>query len=264
MVRDVDTVYLALRARILSGELAPGTVLDQGDVAQEFDVNEKKVRQVLSSLVGCGYSARTQAVYTVRGLNVAEVEEWCQIVCAVLELGIARVVLDGNRNGEQLVRLCDQLPSSEPVRSERFYLWTLEVYASLLCGQRSHLAEFLAQLVPPMFFRLLGLAEIDTKAGASFRRMVSQIIEAIRSDRDVGAATDACRTHFDALSVTLLEQLHVRNAGAGPDLLVDYERTVERRINGNINYITSPSAPKPMLPPLMANQAASVKVFLPD
>lgn len=264
MVRDVDTVYLALRSRILSGQLAPGNVLDQIDIAQSFGVNDKKVRQVLSSLYGDGYLSRAQAVYSVRGIDPAEVEEWRQIFCAVLELGIIRVAVDGSSGADQLVRLCEQLPAAEPVESERFYLWTLDVYASLLCGHHSHLAAFVAQLVPPMFFRLLGLAEIDNKAGASFRRMVDQIINAIRSDRNARAATDACREHLDALSITLQEQLNRRNAGAGLDLLGDYERTVERRINGNINYITTPSAPKPMLPPLTANQVASLKVFLPD
>lgn len=264
MVRDVDTVYMALRARVLSGDLAPGAVLDQPDLAQAFDVNEKKVRQVLSSMAGDGYLSRAQAIYSVRGLTAAEIEEWRQIFCAVLELGITRVVIDGNRNGDQLVRLCQQPGATEPVQSERFYCWTLEVYTSLLCGQRSHLAEFLAQLVPPMFFRLLGLAEIETETTASFRSMVDQILDAIRADRNVRAATEACRAHFDALSVALEAQLERRNAGIGPDLLADCERTVERRINGNINYLTSPSAPKPMLPPLTANQPAAVKAFLPD
>jgi hypothetical protein len=66
------------------------------------------------------------------------------------------------------------------------------------------------------------------------------------------------------LSAALHRQLDCRNDGTGPDLLGDGERSVERRITGDINYLRTPSAPKQLMPRLPANLAASVKGFLPD
>ncbi|KHL24271.1 hypothetical protein PK98_15000 [Croceibacterium mercuriale] len=264
MVHDVDTVYLALRARILSGALAPETLLDATELEHSFGVNEKKVRQVLSSLCGDGFLTRSKSNYSIAVLTHAEVEEWLQIFCALVELGAARLVLDGDPKGESLERIASKDASSLPAADERFYLWTLEVYSSLLGGQQAKLTEFANQLVPPMFFRLLGLAEFGTKEGASLRRLVDQVIEAARSGRNARDAADACRAHFEAVSRALHAQLDDRNAGSGLDLLGGAERTVERRITGHINYLRTPSAPKQLLPRLRPDQVAVVKGFLPD
>lgn len=264
MVHDVDTVYLALRARILSGALAPDTLLDATELERSFGISDKRVRQVLSSLAGDGFLNRSRMTYSVTTLTHAEVEEWLQIFCALIELGAARLVLDGDPKGEHLGSILKKEAASLPAVDERFYLWMLELFCTLLGGQHAKLTAFASQLVPPMFFRLLGLAEIETAGGAGLRGMANQIIEAARAGRNARMASDACRSHFEAVSVALHAQLDHRNAGTGPDLLGSFERTVERRINGHINYLRTPSAPKPLFPRLRASQVAVVKGFLPD
>lgn len=264
MVHDVDTVYMALRKRVLSGELVPGTVIASAEVEQSFGVNDKKVRQVLTSLAGDGYLHRVQSTYTVIGYSHQEVEEWWQTLCAICELGAARLILDGDRHCEPLKRHLAAPMVGGPASDERFYLWSLEVYATLLGGQRSQMTAFANQLVPPMFFRLWWLAEIEAGNGDALRKAVDQVINAVCSDRDVRAGCDALRGYFEKLAKALHAQLDRRNAGSGPDLLGDVERTVEHRITGHTNYIRTPSAPKQMLPRLQTNPAASLKGFIPD
>lgn len=264
MVHDVDTVYIALRSRILAGELMPGSVVASDHIEQSFGINDKKVRQVLSSLAGDGYLVRSSTTYKVLGLTHEEVEEWRQILCALFELGVARMILDGDGHSEYLQRHFDKAVSVVPAKDERFYLGALELYGILLGGQDAKLTALANQLVPPMFFRLLWLAEIESGGGAALRQVVSRIIEAARCGRRVRDACQACRTYFDALSAALHRQLDCRNDGTGPDLLGDGERSVERRITGDINYLRTPSAPKQLMPRLPANLAASVKGFLPD
>jgi len=264
MVHDVDTVYIALRGRILAGELRPGGAVASDEIEQSFGINEKKVRQVLTSLAGDGYLVRSKGIYLVLGLGHEEIEEWRQVLCALFELGATRLILDRDRGGAYLQQHFDKAVAVLPAHDERFYLEALELYAMLLGGQQAKLTALANQLVPPIFFRLIWLAEIESGDGAALREVVTRIIEEIRSGRDARKGCEAVRTYFDALSGALHQQLDRRNDGIGPDLLGNMERSVEKRITGHINYLRTPSAPKQLMPRLPANQSASVKGFLPD
>ena len=46
MVHDVETVYIALRRRILAGELRPGSVIVSDDIEQSSGLNEKETESL--------------------------------------------------------------------------------------------------------------------------------------------------------------------------------------------------------------------------
>lgn len=263
MAQDVDTIYLALRTRILAGEWRPQTVLNAAELEQEFSTTDRKLRQVLNSLVGDGYLGRVQNVYSVPEIGSDEIEEWRQILCSLFELGAARLILDGQRLIPDLQRLHRAIVAAVPASDERFFVSAMQIYAVMLGGQSSTLTAFANQLVPPMFFRLLWLAEIESGDGVALRTAIDGILNAA-GRRDVSQARQACRTYCDDLSAALHRQLDQRNAGNGPDLLGSIELTVERRITYHVNYLTTPSAPKQLLPRLLPVNVASVKGFLPD
>lgn len=65
----------ALRARIVTARLAPGTHLHQADIAQEFGVSRIPVRDALQALAGEGLVDLTSAGALVSPMSVAVLDE---------------------------------------------------------------------------------------------------------------------------------------------------------------------------------------------
>lgn len=75
-----DVVHQKLRARILSGELASGHKVRQGDLANAFGTSRVPVREALRRLESEGLvTLRPQRGYVVASLDIKEIEEIFQI-----------------------------------------------------------------------------------------------------------------------------------------------------------------------------------------
>jgi len=104
----VDRLVAGLQARVLSGELSPGTRLRQEALAEEFGVSRTPVREALRTLHASGLvELRPNRGALVRGLSPREIRDAYE-VRAELE-GLAAKLAAGRIRHEQLDALHDAL-----------------------------------------------------------------------------------------------------------------------------------------------------------
>lgn len=253
MAGDLEDVYVALRGKILRGELPSGEPLTTKRVADEYDLSEKKSLPVLKALSADGYLYREHNTFTVAVWSHDQIEEWRQTLGAFCEIGAGRLVLDGGHRLAELRRHVDQTLAQWDVEEERFYLAALTFCGMLLGGSSSDLARLAGQLIPPVFFRLLWVADKQTERGTSLRRMIARFFE-IAPSRSVREAKAACVLYFDGIAPALHAQLDARNQSAGVGIpIAKSNQFIEPRLTGHSNIIArgaSPSGPQLLLPEL--------------
>lgn len=111
--RAVDTVTDALRARILAGEIAPGTPLREEDLSATYEVSRHTSRTALSTLT----AERLVVAEPYRGMRVARLDEAAlralqQLRCA-LETEALQLVRERAVRPPQVDDALDQLQQAE-------------------------------------------------------------------------------------------------------------------------------------------------------
>ncbi|HEV7207577.1 MAG TPA: GntR family transcriptional regulator [Mycobacteriales bacterium] len=103
-----ERVARSLRDRVLTGFLAPGTLLSQASIAAEFGVSRIPVRDALHTLATEGLMDLGPSTATVPGLSIAELQELYELREAVEPL-TTRIAMPNVGRAEivQLSALCD-------------------------------------------------------------------------------------------------------------------------------------------------------------
>ena len=133
--------YAQLRAAILSGRLAPGSVLAESAIAEALNVSRTPTRFALRQLESEGFADRDErGRLVVHTLDARELEEMFE-VRAVLEAHAARLAV-AHISDEELDRL-DQLLAADldAVRAndvEQLQRLNEEIHAAVLRASRSH------------------------------------------------------------------------------------------------------------------------------
>ena len=196
-----DLAYRRVRQLILSGELAPGTVLAQAALARTIGMSTTPLREGLRRLAQEGLvdlDAHRDA--RVRGLDAVEIRDLLEVRLALepLAAGLAA----RRRTEEDLVALVDALEGLEslpddptPAQLETHHRFHAAVHR---CSHNAPLVEVLDGVwVKSDRYRRHGLAEGRTdeerEARATEHRL---LVEAIR-DRDEQTAADLARRHAE-------------------------------------------------------------------
>jgi DNA-binding GntR family transcriptional regulator len=200
----VDSVVESLRARILAGELKPGTPLREEALSSEYDVARHSLRSALRTLQGEGIvqiepnrGARVKSLSPedVRGLSELRLALETEAARMALERGGGRLPAAVHRALDRLVAACR--------RSRPSWGAVAEAHEAL------HHEIVLAAESPR-------LAEVHRQAGAELRLFVLQLppswtLERIADDhvdlvRELEAAgADALRPHIEESTRALLD-----------------------------------------------------------
>lgn len=209
-------VYDELRARILRGELEPGTPLVEGVLAKEFGVSRSPVREALGQLAYEGLLERHERALRVRVLRAEDVLELYEVRIA-LERAAARAAAE-RRTELDLGRL-------------RGTVAAMDALAAAEVGQRAKLAHALhfgiwrathnatlVETLENLHLRVMGLSSTTLhypQRWTVFREESTALLAAIR-DRDVERAGQAAETQM-----TSARDFRVELYSARPDDLPD-------------------------------------------
>jgi DNA-binding GntR family transcriptional regulator len=110
-----EQVVTALRRRLLTGELAPGTRLSQSRLAQEHGVSRIPVRDALQVLAGEGFVEIGPTAAVVRELSIDELQELYDLRVAV-EPMLTRIAVPNVGLAEitQMAALAELMESDPP------------------------------------------------------------------------------------------------------------------------------------------------------
>ena len=262
MASELEETYVSLRWKILFGEIPPGHPITARWTAEHHDVGEKKSRAVLNALAADGYLYKTRTTFSVAVFSHEQIEEWRQLLCAFVEIGAGRLVLDGGQRIEEVRRHVEQTLGQWDVKEERYYLAALTLCALLLGGPTSELSRLAGQVIPQVFFRLLWLADSQSGTDGFLLRAVRRLIE-VAPSRSVREAKAACGIYFDGVAEALHAQLDVRNQATPPGKLArKANQLIEPRLTGHTNVIGVPPGPQLLIPELRDASAATLVFHL--
>lgn len=264
MASDIEEAYVSLRRKILYGEIPPGAPITVKIAAEDQDIVERKARLVLNALASDGYLYKTRFSFSVAVLSHEQIEEWRQLLCAFVEIGAGRLVLQGGERLEELCRHAEETLGKWKVGEERYYLAALALCALLLGGPTGGLSRLAGQLLPQVFFRLLWLADSQSGPNGLLLQSARRLIE-VAPSRSVREAKAACWIYFDGIAEALHAQLDVRNQTAEPgELARKSNELIEPRLTGHTNVIGVPAntGPQLLIPELRDALPASLDTHL--
>jgi DNA-binding GntR family transcriptional regulator len=201
----VDALTESLRARILSGELKPGTPLREESLSGEYEVARHSLRSALRTLQGEGIvQIETNRGARVKSLSPEDVRGLSELRIA-LEVEGARIALE--RGG-------GRLPAGVHRALERLVATCRRSNASWGAVAETHEALHHAIVVAADSPRL---AEVHRQAGAELRLFVLQLpttwtLERIARDHEELVrrlethGAEALRPHIEESTRALLEQ----------------------------------------------------------
>jgi DNA-binding GntR family transcriptional regulator len=109
--------YLALRNRIVAGNLAPRMKLKIADLAMEFSVSPGAVREALSRLATDGLvEARDQRGFRVAPISLAALDDLTQTRIQIEGLALAQSIERGDREWEEQLRAAHDAMAAHPPR----------------------------------------------------------------------------------------------------------------------------------------------------
>ena len=201
----VDALTLALRRRILDGDLEPGTPLREEALSREYDVARHSLRSALRTLQGEGIvqiepnrGARVTSLTPedVRGLSELRIALEVEAARMALERGGGRLPVGVNRALERLVAACRRRRPSWGAVAEAHEALHHEI---VLAAESPRLAEAHRQAGAE-----LRLFVLQLPASWTLERIADDHVELVRWLEARGA--DALRPHIEESTRALLEQ----------------------------------------------------------
>jgi DNA-binding GntR family transcriptional regulator len=201
----VDALADALRQRILSGDLKPGTPLREESLSSEYDVARHSLRSALRTLQGEGLvqiepnrgaRVKTLSPEDVRGLSELRIALEVEAARIALERGDGRLPEAVHRALERLVAVCRRERASRGAVAEAHEALHHEI---VLAANSARLAEVHRQAGAE-----LRLFVLQLPATWTLDRIATDHIELVRRLEADGA--DALRPHIEESTRALLEQ----------------------------------------------------------
>jgi DNA-binding GntR family transcriptional regulator len=205
MSSTVDALAESLRARILGGELKPGTPLREEALSSEYDVARHSLRSALRTLQGEGIvqiepnrGARVKSLSPddVRGLSELRIALEVEAARMALERGGGRLPAAVHRALDRLVASCRRGRASWGTVAEAHEALHHEI---VLAADSARLAEVHRQAGAE-----LRLFVLQLPASWTLDRIADDHVELVRELETSGA--DALRPHIEESTRALLEQ----------------------------------------------------------
>ncbi|KZY03687.1 MULTISPECIES: GntR family transcriptional regulator [unclassified Sulfitobacter] len=188
----------ALEDRILTGQLLPGTRVDEVTLAEEFGVSRTPVRQAIFQLAATGLLEQRPR----RGAYVAEVgpqllSEMFQVMAELEALCAANAARRATESDIEMLLAChaDCTKAAESGDSDRYY-YENETFHELIRTISGNC--FLRDEIDTLQKRLKAYRRLQLRARNRMERSLSEhasIVEAIRGG-DAAAANAAMRDHI--------------------------------------------------------------------
>ena len=186
-------LYAAIHRQIIDGQLSPGSLLSEAELAAAHDVSRTPVRNALARLEHDGLLDRTARGYTVRQRTPEEVVELFE-ARIVLELAVAETAAE-RRSVLDLARLCHLVERAE-TSDDRGELIELNNSFHVALREAAHnhaILELMARLDAQ-------LAVYDSRVPPDDREVTlkehRQILDAVRAG-DGAAAREEMATHVN-------------------------------------------------------------------
>lgn len=188
-----DPIYEAIKAEIVSGDLAPETPLRQDEIAARHGVSKVPVREALLRLEADGFVRfQKNKGASVRGLTTAELLQSMDIrtalECKALELAIPNMVAADFGAAR---RVLDAYESE--TRPERWSSLNVEFHDILYrpCGN-------------PQLLRMI--SDLRQRVGPVMRLLVTEVTRLERPAREHRAILEACESGETDRAVNLLNR----------------------------------------------------------
>lgn len=191
-------VYLALKQSIITGTVAPGTIINETDLAQRYSVSRTPVREALILLGQEGFvESLPRAGYLVTQLSVGEVQEAFHLR-EVLEVEAARLAANSITEAELAsleAHILGIPPEINPGFNREFHM----IIARASRNRR------LARLVEQLLDEMDRILYFDPQmAGPAQPDEHQAIIDALRAHH-AAEAQEAMRAHVRAVKSRVLE-----------------------------------------------------------
>ena len=201
----VDALADSLRARIMSGDLKPGTPLREEALSSEYDVARHSLRSALRTLQGEGIvqiepnrGARVKSLSAedVRGLSELRLALEVEAARMALERGGGRLPRRAHDELDRLVRACRR---SRPEWGAVAEAHEALHHGIVLAAESERLAEVHRQAGAELRLFVLQLPPAWT-----FERIADDHVELVRRLESEGA--EALRPHIEESTKALLEE----------------------------------------------------------
>lgn len=210
------SMYDELRARIVRGDLTPGTPLVEGALAKEFGVSRSPVRDALGQLAYEGLLERHDRALRVRVLRAEDVLDLYEVRIA-LERAAARAAAE-RRTDLDLGRLTGTVDAMLALGSDEIEQRPKLAHALHFAIWRATHNKTLVETLENVHLRVMGLSSTTLhypRRWAVFCDESASLLGAIR-DRDVARAGDVAETQM-----TNARDFRVELYSANPDDLPD-------------------------------------------
>jgi DNA-binding GntR family transcriptional regulator len=190
-------VYRSLRGRIIRGELEPGGLISEAEIARAFSISRQPVREAFIKLAEEGLvEIRPQRGTLVRRINIASVKD-ARFVREAVEADIVKIVAE-RRDPNVIASLYEQIAAQRRVAHQRAgeFLQLDEAFHLTLAvaADKAHVWRIVNNVKAQMD-RLRQLSFVMGSAAEPAVDQHDAIVEAI-SKGDVSGAEAAMRTHL--------------------------------------------------------------------
>jgi len=152
-----------LRARIVSGELAPGTHLVEDGLAADYDVSRGPVRDALRILAGEGLVASQRRGLFVRGLDEHDITELYEVREAFEQLACRLAIERGGDWGPAEAELAGMTAAADRSDLHRFAVCDLAFHSYFYDLSGNHRLQALWAQYRPTFAALLDVTNAQDK-----------------------------------------------------------------------------------------------------
>ncbi|MBN1317533.1 MAG: GntR family transcriptional regulator [Anaerolineales bacterium] len=192
-----DEIYHTIRQSIISGELKPSDVLNEGELAKRFGISKSPVRDALSWLTFEGLlKPLPRFGYIVTSFTVRDIQESFYLR-ELLEVEAVRLAVERITDEEfKLLEETARMPSYSTQLNRQFHM----ILAESSGNQR--LARLIGQLLDEME-RMIALDPVVWSAADTTEH--TDLVEAIRQ-LDIATAEEATRKHIELVRSRVMER----------------------------------------------------------
>ncbi|WP_353952295.1 GntR family transcriptional regulator [Knoellia sp. S7-12] len=189
-----DSVQDALRDRVISGQLPPGSRLVERQLAQELDVSRVPVREALRALEREGFvEERPTRGMVVRRLSDDDLETLYQVRSALEEILCRRLVRTLDEQGlDRLQAVVDRTAAAIDSGDSEGAVAANASFHEVLVEEAD--SRVLASVIEPVAGQIRWLLSQHSDVGTM--NAEHQVILAALRDRDADRAIEACRHHL--------------------------------------------------------------------